>query len=220
MTSFNLLRHLFNTVLLRLDLFCCSIFNVSKNRDSGLPSDLEEITVEQYREVLNEIEKFKLKLCSNQNALLVLTDKDINSLNFYNYEYYSQLSEYKKVHTEINCYEIKNDLFIWKQILNTYFFIRKIWFNKVSIRFVVENKTIKEKHKYLCILNHPYSNRFDHQNVPSVLESKIINFIFLPSHTRETSRYKLDSETTAITEKIESIEIKDNKLIISCSDLK
>ncbi len=56
---FLFMKSLLYTFIWIVDSSLCSSFNVGKNSDSGLPIQLEELTLEKYDKVANYISDFK-----------------------------------------------------------------------------------------------------------------------------------------------------------------
>ncbi|MGL5943480.1 MAG: hypothetical protein ACRC2S_24560 [Waterburya sp.] len=191
-----------------------SRFNDDKNRDSGLPPELENLNIEYYYELAKRIRSFKRDLKNNQKSILKLTSKDINHLSIHRVEDYSQQTEKHKGWDRIGYYEIINNTLIGKTYFNLYFFMRKMWRNEVCIHLWVEDGIIKQKKKVIYKLNQEYDGD-EYKEVFSVHQSKLINFIFLPDHRIGRSVRKLDPETASIIKKIKSIDVIENKLVIT-----
>lgn len=189
-------------------------FNDNKNRDSGLPAELENLSMEKYYEVFERIRSFKRELKNNQKATLKLSSEELNLLGIFRYKRYSEETEKHKSWSTIGYYEIKNNILIGKTIYNLYFFTRKMWRNEACIHLWVEDGVIKQKKKVIYKLNQEYDDD-EYKEVSGFDQSRLINFIFLPYHRTGISIRKLDPETASIIEKIKSIDVMENKLVIT-----
>ncbi|MGL5943479.1 MAG: hypothetical protein ACRC2S_24555 [Waterburya sp.] len=189
-------------------------FNDNKNRDSGLPPELENLSMEKYYEVFERIRSFKREVKNNQKATLKLSSEELNLLGIFRYKYYSEQTEKHKSWSKTGYYEIRNNILIGKTIYNLYFLTRKMWRDEVCIHIWVEDGIIKQKKKVIYKLNQEYDGD-EYKEVSSVHQSKLINFIFLPYHRTGISIRNLDPETASIIEKIKSIDVIENKLVIT-----
>ncbi|MGL6342758.1 MAG: hypothetical protein ACRC80_26915 [Waterburya sp.] len=189
-------------------------FNDNKNRDSGLPPELENLSMEKYYEAFERIRSLKREVKNNQKVTLKLSSEDINHLGIFGYKKFSERTEKYKAWGHISYYEIKDNMLISKKIYNLYFFTRKMWRNEKCIYFFVEDGVIKQKQKVVYKLNQEYDGD-EYKEVSSFDQSRLINFIFLPYHRTGISVRKLDPETASIIEKITSIDVIENKLVIT-----
>ncbi len=211
---FNPIIYYLSSIIRILDSELSFKFNDNKNRDSGLPPELENLNIDYYYGVAQKIRFFKKEVQNNQSSILKLTGKDINHLSIYRLENYSQQTEKYKAWREIGSYEIRDNTLIGKTFFNLYFFMRKMWHDEVCIHFWVEDGVIRQKKKVIYKLNQEYNSE-DYKEVFGLRKSLLINFIFLPDHRVGKSISKPDPETASIIKKIKSINVIDNQLVIT-----
>ena len=89
-----------------------------------------------------------------------------------------------------------------------------MWRNETCIYFYIENNLVKQKQKVIYKLNQKYEND-EYREVHRFEKSKLIESIFTPKYVIKNSLRKLDSETAYIISKLKSIEVKENKLVIT-----
>lgn len=212
--KFNILIYYASYLLYLLDSELCFKFNDGRNRDSGLPIELEQLTMEKHYEVLERIRSFKFQIRNNEKATLKLNSEDLNHLGIHGYKDYSQQTEKYKAWEHISYYEIRNNVLIGKKIYNLYFFKRKMWHNEVCIHFWVEDGMIKQKKKIIYKLNQEYDSE-EYKEVSRFRQSNLINLIFLPNYLINRSSREPDQETANIIKKIKSIDVIDNRLVIT-----
>lgn len=210
---FNVLVYYISSLIRIIDSELCFRFNDNKNRDSGLPPELEDLDIEYYYKLAKRIRTFKREIKNNQDSILRLSSKDLNHLNIYRLKHYSQQTEKYKGWRKIGSYEIRDNILVCKTFYNLYFFTRKIWRNETCIHFWVEDGVIKQKKRVIYKLNQEYNND-EYKEVFDIQQSKLINFIFLPDHRMGRSIRKLDPDTADIIRKIKAIEVIENKLVI------
>ena len=186
----------------------------------GLPEELRSITIEQYELLREKILEFRVAALNNQNAELILTANDINSLYAYFYSEHFQLPDNNCFFTTIYCYEIQENEIIQKLVDSyVYFYHQKYFYTKTALKFILDNGVIQESQRVFMIFN---EDAFTSRYLPVIpsLSSGLINFIlrsqhhgFLPDHVM--IEYIADKITVEeIIKKLKSIEIEDNKLIL------
>ena len=212
--KFNKFIYYASSLLYILDSELSFKFNDNKSRDSGLPVELEQLSIDKHYEIYNCIREFVLKVRDNQPATLKLSSADINHLGIGGYKKFSQQTEKYKCWNIIYYYEIRDNTLIRKKICNLYFFTRKMWRNETCIYFYIENNLVKQKQKVIYKLNQKYEND-EYREVHRFEKSKLIESIFTPKYVIKNSLRKLDSETAYIISKLKSIEVKENKLVIT-----
>ena len=208
------------TILLWLfDNLIALIFIGNKvDLDLGLPP-LKEISIEKYPEVRGRVIAFNTAVRFNRSVELILSAEDINVLYAeVNLEYLRRPVNYKAFEA-FNCFDIQNNEIIISEISTFLFFTsNNPLLSQRAVKFNIENGEVVEYRRFISSFNKNIDSS-EYKLSQKGFSSGIIHFI-LGSKTLEnlnslkSIREQIGKEANPIIQKLKSIRVIDNKLIL------
>ncbi|MEO1431446.1 MAG: hypothetical protein AAFV71_20780 [Cyanobacteria bacterium J06633_8] len=203
-----------------LDNLLSLIFIGNKfDSDLGIPTEIKQINADKYPEVRGRVIAFNMAVKFDRSVELVLSAEDINILYSQVHLEYSKRPVKYKGFSELKYFYIQNNEIIISEISPfLYFTSNDPLVSKQAVKFEIKNGQLVEYRKFISTFNQNIDNS-EYQLVNKTFSSGLIHFI-LGSQTidrrksLQLMRKKVGKEANPIINKLKSIRVRDNKLIL------
>lgn len=177
-----------------------------------LPNEIQQVTPESYRQVKQRIIAFKTSLLFDRRTELILSEYDINALLWKNYDRFLKEANRGKAFNTIKHYKIQDNELIEIESNCFLCFRHQPLSVKVGLKFSIEKGKLIEMQRYLEAYHRKINSNYFKND--SKFRSSLIDYIFSVSN-QTNSRKTNKIEVTKTLQKIKSIVIRDNQLILS-----